>query len=74
MKAIAICALLLFANAFKCKGATTIAIAIVGRAITIWGDMEILSIRGDLPGMLELIQSDSSGQYSKNHNIISQRG
>ena len=40
MKAIAICVLLLFANAFKSvkerKRATIIAIAIVGRAITIW--------------------------------------
>ena len=37
MKAIAICIFLLFANAFKsAKRATTIAIAIVGRAITIW--------------------------------------
>ena len=36
LKAIAIRLLLLFANAFKHKRATTIAVAIVGREITIW--------------------------------------
>ena len=41
MKAIAICVVLLFANAFK--RATTIAIAIVGRAITIWEAIQKIS-------------------------------
>ena len=36
MKAIAICVLLLFAHAFKRVKLPTIAIAIVGRAITVW--------------------------------------
>ena len=61
MKAITICVLLLFANAFKSvkeRQLLTIAIAIVGRAITIW----------------EAIQKRSHEQIYKTYTKIEVKG
>ena len=59
MKAIAICVLLLFANAFKRKRATTIVVAIVGRAITIWEAIQKRSHEPIHKTYTKMIKSDN---------------